>query len=246
MLLCSETYQYFNLPFCTPKEGKSYKTEGLGEVSWEGAVHGGTLSCDPSYRVPLEHAFQLDACMQPSVCPVSPRDVWRCAAGGSSGRGRRQGSTSTSGGAACAGAGGRPAGDDALQHQVPGGQGERDPVQSRADGRGPQEVPQRRQEGLLLPGGGASALSWPILACMQHHSALPTNGAWPAARPAGARATLPALCCPRTGHGLPHALPPRPPCRSVQLWDLPSRAAWHVPAHQSVHARSRPGGPEHA
>lgn len=28
----SETYQYFNLPFCHPKEGKEYKTEGLGEV----------------------------------------------------------------------------------------------------------------------------------------------------------------------------------------------------------------------
>jgi hypothetical protein len=28
----SETYQYFTLPFCTPKEGKAYKTEGLGEV----------------------------------------------------------------------------------------------------------------------------------------------------------------------------------------------------------------------
>ena len=29
---CSETYQYFNLPFCHPKEGKEYKPEGLGEV----------------------------------------------------------------------------------------------------------------------------------------------------------------------------------------------------------------------
>ena len=29
---CSETYQYFNLPFCHPKEGKEYKAEGLGEV----------------------------------------------------------------------------------------------------------------------------------------------------------------------------------------------------------------------
>lgn len=28
----SETYQYFNLPFCHPKEGKEYKPEGLGEV----------------------------------------------------------------------------------------------------------------------------------------------------------------------------------------------------------------------
>ena len=28
----SETYQFFNLPFCHPKEGKEYKTEGLGEV----------------------------------------------------------------------------------------------------------------------------------------------------------------------------------------------------------------------
>ena len=27
-----ETYQYFNLPFCHPKEGKEYKPEGLGEV----------------------------------------------------------------------------------------------------------------------------------------------------------------------------------------------------------------------
>ena len=30
--LRSETYQYFNLPFCHPKEGKEYKPEGLGEV----------------------------------------------------------------------------------------------------------------------------------------------------------------------------------------------------------------------
>ena len=29
--VCSETYQYYNLPFCTP-EGKEYKREGLGEV----------------------------------------------------------------------------------------------------------------------------------------------------------------------------------------------------------------------
>lgn len=28
----SETYQYYNLPFCTPQEGKSYKLEDLGEV----------------------------------------------------------------------------------------------------------------------------------------------------------------------------------------------------------------------
>ena len=31
-LLRSETYQYYTLPFCTPKEGKEYKPEGLGEV----------------------------------------------------------------------------------------------------------------------------------------------------------------------------------------------------------------------
>ena len=29
---CSETYQYYNLPFCTPENGKQYKPEGLGEV----------------------------------------------------------------------------------------------------------------------------------------------------------------------------------------------------------------------
>ena len=27
-----ETYQYYNLPFCQPKDGKEYKTEFLGEV----------------------------------------------------------------------------------------------------------------------------------------------------------------------------------------------------------------------
>lgn len=27
-----ETYQYYNLPFCQPADGKEYKTEGLGEV----------------------------------------------------------------------------------------------------------------------------------------------------------------------------------------------------------------------
>lgn len=30
--VCSETYQYYNLPFCTPEKGKEYKPEGLGEV----------------------------------------------------------------------------------------------------------------------------------------------------------------------------------------------------------------------
>ena len=28
----SETYQYYQLPFCTPKGGKEYKLENLGEV----------------------------------------------------------------------------------------------------------------------------------------------------------------------------------------------------------------------
>ncbi len=31
-LLCSETYQYYNLPFCQPEEGKEYRLEDLGEV----------------------------------------------------------------------------------------------------------------------------------------------------------------------------------------------------------------------
>jgi hypothetical protein len=30
--VCRETYQYYNLPFCQPKDGKEYKTEFLGEV----------------------------------------------------------------------------------------------------------------------------------------------------------------------------------------------------------------------
>lgn len=30
--LCSETYQYYTLPFCTPKTKVEYKPEGLGEV----------------------------------------------------------------------------------------------------------------------------------------------------------------------------------------------------------------------
>lgn len=29
---CSETYQYYTLPFCQPKGGKQYITEDLGEV----------------------------------------------------------------------------------------------------------------------------------------------------------------------------------------------------------------------
>ena len=28
----SETYQYYNLPFCLPKGGMTFKREGLGEV----------------------------------------------------------------------------------------------------------------------------------------------------------------------------------------------------------------------
>jgi hypothetical protein len=30
--MCSETYQYYTLPFCLPKDGKQYVTEDLGEV----------------------------------------------------------------------------------------------------------------------------------------------------------------------------------------------------------------------
>lgn len=41
----TETYQYYNLPFCTPKEGKEYKTEDLGEV-----LEGDRLVTTP-YRV---------------------------------------------------------------------------------------------------------------------------------------------------------------------------------------------------
>ncbi|KAK9810322.1 hypothetical protein WJX72_008660 [[Myrmecia] bisecta] len=46
----SETYQYFNLPFCTPKEGKEYKTEGLGEV----------LEGDRLVNTPYDIKFRVD------------------------------------------------------------------------------------------------------------------------------------------------------------------------------------------
>ena len=50
---CSETYQYYNLPFCTPKEGKEYKPEGLGEV-----LEGDRLVNTPySIKVSEQHTF---------------------------------------------------------------------------------------------------------------------------------------------------------------------------------------------
>lgn len=30
---CSETYEYYKLPYCKPKDGVRYKTLGMGEVS---------------------------------------------------------------------------------------------------------------------------------------------------------------------------------------------------------------------
>ena len=50
ILLCSETYQYYTLPFCTPKEGKEYKPEGLGEV----------LEGDRLVNTPYSIKFKVD------------------------------------------------------------------------------------------------------------------------------------------------------------------------------------------
>lgn len=49
-LVCSETYQYYNLPFCTPEGGKEYKTEGLGEV----------LEGDRLVNTPYSIKFRVD------------------------------------------------------------------------------------------------------------------------------------------------------------------------------------------
>ena len=46
----SETYQYYTLPFCTPKEGKEYKPEGLGEV----------LEGDRLVNTPYDIKFRVD------------------------------------------------------------------------------------------------------------------------------------------------------------------------------------------
>ena len=48
-MFCSETYQYYNLPFCTPKD-KEYKTEGLGEV----------LEGDRLVNTPYDIKFRVD------------------------------------------------------------------------------------------------------------------------------------------------------------------------------------------
>ena len=48
--LRSETYQYYTLPFCTPKEGKEYKPEGLGEV----------LEGDRLVNTPYSIKFRVD------------------------------------------------------------------------------------------------------------------------------------------------------------------------------------------
>lgn len=50
VLVRSETYQYYTLPFCTPKEGKKYVTEDLGEV----------LEGDRLVNTPYEIRFQKD------------------------------------------------------------------------------------------------------------------------------------------------------------------------------------------
>ncbi len=49
-MVCSETYQYYNLPFCTPEGGKEYKTEGLGEV----------LEGDRLVNTPYSIKFRVD------------------------------------------------------------------------------------------------------------------------------------------------------------------------------------------
>lgn len=46
----TETYQFYNLPFCTPAQGKEYKTEGLGEV----------LEGDRLVTTPYDIQFKLD------------------------------------------------------------------------------------------------------------------------------------------------------------------------------------------
>jgi hypothetical protein len=51
---CRETYQYYNLPFCQPTDGKEYKTEFLGEV-----LEGDRLVTTPykiQYRKDVENA----------------------------------------------------------------------------------------------------------------------------------------------------------------------------------------------
>lgn len=47
---CSETYQYYSLPFCHPPEGKEYKWEDLGEV----------LEGDRMVTTPYEIVFRRD------------------------------------------------------------------------------------------------------------------------------------------------------------------------------------------
>ena len=46
----TETYQFYNLPFCTPANGKEYKTEGLGEV----------LEGDRLVTTPYDIQFRMD------------------------------------------------------------------------------------------------------------------------------------------------------------------------------------------
>lgn len=35
LLICSETYEYYKLPYCKPKDGVRYKTLGMGEVGMQ-------------------------------------------------------------------------------------------------------------------------------------------------------------------------------------------------------------------
>jgi hypothetical protein len=50
VLVRSETYQYYNLPFCVPKDGKEYILEDLGEV----------LEGDRLVNTPYDIRFQED------------------------------------------------------------------------------------------------------------------------------------------------------------------------------------------
>ena len=52
---CSETYQYYDLPFCRPKQGLEHKLETLGEV-----VDGNRLVKTPyelTFRVERDHTI---------------------------------------------------------------------------------------------------------------------------------------------------------------------------------------------
>lgn len=72
LVACSETYEYYKLPYCKPKDGVRYKTLGMGEVSTLRLNPAGhcklSLSTSPLYDISLQPHAQADRLSLPETC----------------------------------------------------------------------------------------------------------------------------------------------------------------------------------